>query len=334
MTDFINIPWISLGTSLVVSYVLSVLVTPLIAKWATDHGYLDFPGGRHTHSRAVPRLGGLAIWLAVMIASTILLGFNPPLVGLYLGLTTLFVVGLIDDISPLSSSVKLLAQIVAGSFLILFGVTVSNLTNPFGGIILLSPEIDILVTLLWIILVVNTINLFDGLDGLAGSISATTAIAIASVSLLAIVNQPTTAQLAVIVLGACLGFLVHNWHPAKIFMGDSGSYSLGFLLATLSIISGGKLATATLVLGLPLIDTIWIVIRRLRAGKLPWSADRDHLHHRLIDKGLSQPQVVGIVAGTSLLFGLIGLLSGTWTKLFMLGIAILTTVFLVRFSRK
>lgn len=334
MTDFINIPWVSLGTSLVISWALSATTTPLIAKWATSHGFLDFPGGRHIHHRAVPRLGGVAIWFAVMVSSTFLLGFNPSLLGLYLGLTTLFVVGLVDDIHPLSSIVKLFAQVLAGSFLILFGVTVSNLTNPFGGTILLSPEIDILVTLLWIILVVNTINLFDGLDGLAGSISATTAIAIASVSLLAIVNQPTTAQLATIVLGACLGFLVYNWHPAKIFMGDSGSYSLGFLLATLSIISGGKLATAALVLGLPLIDTIWIVLRRLRAGKLPWSADRDHLHHRLIDKGLSQPQIVGVVAGASLLFGLIGLLSGTWTKLFMLGIAILTTIFLVKFSRK
>lgn len=334
MTEFITIPWLSLGIGFVVSLFLSLTLTPIISQWATNRGYLDLPGGRHLHTRAVPRLGGIGIWLSVMVASVFILGFTPSLVGLYLGLTTLFIVGLIDDISPLPSSVKLLAQLLAGSFLVIFGVTVSNITNPIGGTILLPPEIDIFITLLWIVLVVNTINLFDGLDGLATSISATTAIAIASVSLLAIVNQPSTAQLAIIVLGASLGFLFYNWHPAKIFMGDSGSYSLGFLLATLSIISGGKLATASLVLGLPLIDTIWIVFRRIKSGKLPWSADRDHLHHRLIDKGFSPPQVVGIVAGVSLLFGLIGILSGTWVKLLMLGVAIATTISLVRFSRR
>ncbi|MEZ4210491.1 MAG: MraY family glycosyltransferase [Patescibacteria group bacterium] len=315
MTEFITIPWVALVTSLLVAFGISVATTPLVLKWATKFSLFDMPGGRHLHASPTPRLGGLAIYVGILLAALILLGITPQLVGVYLGMTIVFIIGYLDDRYSLPPAVKLSGQILAASVLVLFGNTITNLTNPFGGNILLPVGIDVLLTIFWTVLIINAINFLDGLDGLASGVSAIAATSIAVLSLFAIVNQPDTAILSAAVLGATLGFLVYNWYPARIFMGDSGSHTLGFMLAALSIISGSKLATAGLVLGLPIIDLIWSSIRRIRSGNTPWTPDQQHFHHRLLEIGRSQRMVVIVFYLISTLFGIIALASGTLVKI-------------------
>ena len=189
--------------------------------------------------------------------------------------------------------------------------------------LLLPPIIDAALTLLWVLVLVNTMNFIDGIDGLAGSVSTVASLTMIGLSLLATVNQPETATLAAVVLGASVGFLVFNWHPAKIFMGDSGSHTLGFLIATMAIISGGKLATAALVLTVPLLDLAWAVVRRVASGQSPFKADRAHLHHRLLDLGIAQPKIVGLVIVGSALLGLAAIVAGTAGKLLILGLVVI-----------
>jgi UDP-GlcNAc:undecaprenyl-phosphate GlcNAc-1-phosphate transferase len=332
--NFISIPWLTLIISAAAAFAVSLLAVPPILRWAKTANLFDAPGGRHIHSIPIPRLGGLAIFASIILVTLFALGIAPKLIGLYLGLIIIFATGWLDDIYSLPPSAKFFGQILAASMLVFFGVTISNLTNPLGGIILLAPGLDVLLTLIWVLLIVNTVNLLDGVDGLAGSISAIAALTTCALSLFAIVNQPDTAQLASIVFGASLGFLIYNWHPAKIFMGDSGSHTLGFMLAALSIISGAKLATAGLVLGIPILDVAWTFIRRVRAGQSPLAADRQHLHHRLIERGMSQSAVVATLCLASAGLGLAALLSGSKAKLIAFGVAIILMLLLVRFGSK
>lgn len=313
--NFIIIPWWQLIFSGLTAAGLVLVVTPWVLRLTAKWRLFDTPGGRHIHARPIPRLGGLAIFVGVVGALLLWFGFDPRLYGVLLGGAAFFALGLSDDIYSLTPPVKLFGQLTAASIPILFGITITNLTNPFGGTLLLAPGWDIVLTLIWILLIVNTVNFLDGLDGLAAGVSAIAAIVLMGLSLFAIVNQPDTAMWAAMVAGGAAGFLVYNWHPAKIFMGDAGSHFLGFMLASLAIISGGKVATAALVLGLPIVDLAWSLLRRVRQGQAPWSADRGHLHHRLFDLGLSQRAVVGFLYLLTLGLGLVALLSGTWAKL-------------------
>lgn len=257
-------------------------------------------------------------------------GFDPRIYGIGLCGTLIFLLGLADDLYDLPPLFKFMAQIAIASLAVWFGITIGNITNPFGGTILLPPLLDIPLTIAWILLLINTVNFLDGLDGLAVGVTAIASFVLAILSLFAIVNQPQTAALAAIVCGAALGFLYYNWHPAKIFMGDSGSHLLGFMLAALSIISGGKIATAALALGLPILDLIWAVIRRIKEGQTPWSADKLHLHHLLLSAGLSQRAAVLIFYLFTLGFGLVALLSGTWSKLLGLVVVALAMIAMIR----
>lgn len=302
---------------------LTVLATPLLIKLAQRYKIFDLPSQRRVHTKPIPRIGGIAIFIAVITGILLWFGWDPRIFGLGLGLTVVFVLGLFDDLYSLPAWFKVVVQLLAAATVVMFGITISNITNPFGGNILLPVWLDVGLTIVWLMLVTNTVNWLDGLDGLAAGVSGIGALALVGISLLAIVNQPDTAKLAIIVAGAGFGFLIFNWHPAKIFMGDSGSHVLGFMLAALSIISGGKLATAALVLGLPILDLFWAVIRRLRAGKSPWVADKEHLHHLLLSLGLGQRLTVGLLYALAAAFGLVALMAGTVLKLIALGLLIL-----------
>lgn len=328
--NFITIPWTPILLAGLTAAVVTWLATPLIVRTATAVGWLDIPGGRHIHPKPIPRVGGIAIWFGVILSLLVYFGFDPRLYGIFLGGTAFFALGLLDDIYNLSPPLKLLGQIAAAAIAIVFGITISNLTNPLGGTLLLSPIWDVALTLFWILLVVNTVNFLDGLDGLAAGVSSIAAIALLVLSLLSIVNQPNTAVWAAIVAGGAIGFLVYNWHPARIFMGDAGSHFLGFMVASLAIISGGKVATAALVLGLPIMDLIWAVVRRLRQGRSPWSADREHLHHLLFDLGLGQRTVVGLLYLLAIGFGAVALVIGTKAKLLTLGVVVLAMMGIIR----
>jgi len=330
MNNLIDIPWSAIMPPLAGALLISLIGTPILTYFAKRWKILDWPGGRRIHISPTPRLGGIILYLAIVTVLLFVFGFDPRLYGLLIGVSLMFVLGLLDDIYQLPPMFKLLGQLLIAGVVVMFGITIGNLTNPFGGTILLHPALDVVLTIIWILLIVNTINWLDGLDGLAAGVSAIAAFVLIILSLFAMVNQPETATIAAIVLGASVGFLFHNWHPAKIFMGDSGSHVLGFMLATIAIISGGKLATAALVLGLPILDLFWAVFRRIRQGQAPWQADKEHLHHRLLEVGLNQPTVVIILYLFALVFGAVALLSGTIVKMVASVIAILVMATIVK----
>lgn len=326
----IAIPWKLLLTAFGAAFLITLIAAPLVDYLARKYRIFDLPSARRIHASPTPRLGGIALFLGFIIALLIVFGFDSRVLGIAVCGTLIFLLGLADDIYNLNPVFKFTGQIAIASLAIFFGITIGNITNPFGGIILLHPLLDIVLTIVWMLLMINTVNFLDGLDGLATGVTAIVAFVLAVLSLFAIVNQPATAALAAILCGAALGFLYYNWHPAKIFMGDGGSHLLGFLLAAISIISGGKIATAVLALGLPVLDMLWSVIRRLKEGRSPFLADKLHLHHLLLSAGLRQPTVVIVFYALTIGFGTVALLSGTWAKLVGLAILILVMMGIIK----
>lgn len=315
------------------SFILVILLTPLVRQFSIAKGIVDQPGGRRINQLPIPRMGGLAIvagfWLTVLIfaifqpellnfSGQTILGLDRNLFGVLLGSAILASAGAIDDVRGLSPAAKLFAQILAAACIPLFGIHIQWLAHPLGGTDIQLPLwLDSLLLIGWIVGLINVVNWLDGLDGLATGISAIAGLILFFLSLATFVNQPATALLAIVLFGSSLGFLKFNFNPAKIFLGDSGSMFLGFILAILAVISGGKLATAGLVLGLPILDAAWVIIRRSLAGQFPWNADRKHLHHRLLDAGLSQRQTVLLYWIFSGLFGLAALTQRTLGKVQM-----------------
>ncbi len=295
---------------------------------ATKYSWLGQTSAHHD-SRKITRLGGVAIWLTFLMVFLGFVDLTPPRVGLLIGMTLIFVMGLIDDIYNLPAIVKFFWQLAAAIVAVSFGMHIGQVTNPFGGVFILPPMWDYLLSVLWLVVVVNAINMLDGLDGLSAGATSIFSIILFFLSLFIIVNQPQTATMAVILLGTMLGYLWWNWYPAKIFYGDAGSNMVGFIIGGLAIVSGAKIATAALVLGFPLLDLVWAAWRRIKNGRHPFSADREHLHHRLLDAGVSHRNAVLIILSVIALFGIVSLLSGTWAKLGALaGAAILMIIFI------
>lgn len=279
----------------VVALVTSYLLTPHVKRFAISAGALDNPDARKVHTQPIPRMGGLAIYAGFLLAVLASVHINRELFGILLGGTVILTIGIMDDLKPMPAKVKLFGQILAACVPLLFGVRIEWLTNPFGGMIYLD-YLSVPLTILWIISLTNTINLIDGLDGLAAGVST-----IASVTILLVAAQQnfwTVAILTAALAGSALGFLQHNFNPAKIFMGDTGSMFLGYMLAAVSALGTVKsAATIALVvpivaLGLPIMDTAFAIIRRFNSGQPIFKPDRGHLHHRLLAMGLSQKQVV------------------------------------------
>jgi UDP-GlcNAc:undecaprenyl-phosphate GlcNAc-1-phosphate transferase len=327
-----------------VTWVLAATLTPLVSKLAVRVGAIDQPGGRKIHAKPIARLGGLAIASAFIISLLIFAGINRQLLGLLGGVIVLLAVGVMDDIYDLNAWVKLFWQSVAACVALAGGIGVTSITNPLGGSINLQwgrfavvagpvifhiTPVANLLSILWIVGLINAVNFLDGLDGLACGVSGIAAFIIFLLTIGPNVNQPEVAIIAIILAGAALGFLPYNFYPAKIFMGDSGSYFLGITLALLAIYSGAKLATAVLVLGLPIIDSLWTVARRLYHGRSPFSSDRGHLHHLMLDAGLTQRQAVMIYYLVSAVFGLAALVSGSFAKLLAIIMLLVITILLI-----
>ncbi|MDP9453149.1 MAG: undecaprenyl/decaprenyl-phosphate alpha-N-acetylglucosaminyl 1-phosphate transferase, partial [Actinomycetota bacterium] len=293
------------------------------------------PDERRVHERATPTLGGLAMYLgflAAMATATFIpqfdgvMGDTSEALGVVLGATIIFVVGLVDDLREVSAPAKVAGQVLAGGVLSLLGVTMLFFRIPFGDIVLLSPDLAPLVTVLWVVGMANAINLIDGLDGLAAGIVA---IAAAAFFLYAnrlfdegfLPDNSVSPLIAIIVLGICLGFLPHNVHPARIFMGDGGSMLLGLLMATPTLLVGGQtnegfsgqtffffapLFIPFFILGVPIVDTAFAIVRRASRRTGVATADKDHLHHRLMRLGHGQWRSVLILwAWTALLSGFV-----------------------------
>lgn len=337
-----------------VSLGAAALLTPLVARLARRWGIVDHPGGRRIHQKITPRLGGVAViaafFLGLLVAwPNVAPNFRPgQLAGFTVAAGILLLVGVIDDKRGVSPIWQLASHVAAALILVAVGMGITEISSPFGGKIPLEQwEILIpglgdkgfqipadLLTVAWVVLVINAINWLDGVDGLASGVGAISAVTIALLSLSAVVGQPHVAILALLLVGSLCGFLIYNFNPAKIFLGTAGSTFIGFTLATLAIISGGKIATAVLVLGFPILDSLTVIIRRSAAGGLPWQADATHLHHRLLNRGFSTRQTVLTLYALSAGFGALALLAGTtqYKALAFLGVILLMGVVLWRFA--
>lgn len=330
MFNLIYIPWHVFWLPFVLATVLSYVLTWLVRYVANQRQWYAQSTLHQTHTKPMVRLGGVAIFLAFVIPFLLILELTLPRIGLLLAITIIFLMGLWDDIFNLKPWLKIIFQLLAVAVAISFGVHINQIANPFGGVIVFNQFWDIFLTAAWLLIVTNAMNLLDGLDGLAAGVTGIFSVILFWLSLFVIVNQPETALIAVILFGVILGFLRWNWHPAKIFMGDSGSNMLGFLIAALAIISGAKLATIALVLAFPILDAVWAFVRRVRQGKHPFLADQKHLHHQLVSVGISHRNVVLMILAMVALLGTVSLLAGTQTKLILMAAVILFMILLIR----
>ncbi|MEK3883919.1 MraY family glycosyltransferase [Paenibacillus sp. PL2-23] len=302
----------------IVALVLALVMTPLVKKFAFRIGAIDKPNHRKVHTRIMPRLGGLAIYVAFVGAFLAVSPFIPDgllrprdvnmINALLVGGTIIIILGALDDRFELSAKVKLLGQIAAACVVVFgFDVSIDLVNVPFGESMQPIAEwIGKPLTILWIVGVTNAINLIDGLDGLAAGVSG---ISIATIVIMAsLMGFQPVILLSTLLLGGIVGFLVFNFHPAKIFMGDSGSLFLGFSLATLSMLGFKQVTivsfvTPLLIIGVPLSDTFFAIVRRWVNKKPIFAPDRGHLHHRLRDLGFSHRRTVLIIWGVAAVFG-------------------------------
>jgi len=296
---------------LLLALLAGYLITPAVRVLAFKVGAMDHPDPRKVHNGLMPRMGGLAVYLAFVAAVLLFREITPQVWGLLAGSTVILLVGILDDIKGLSPRVKLAGQILAAAVIVPFGIQVDFITNPLNGELIFLGVFTIPLTIFWVVAVTNAVNLIDGLDGLAGGVSAIAAMTMAAVTW----TQWGTAgmeniMLALTLVAALAGFLKHNFYPAKIFLGDTGSLFLGFTLSVMAIMGLTKSATAVsviiplVILGVPLMDTTFAVVRRYHEHKPIFQPDKEHLHHRLMAMGLSHRQTVLAIYGLSAFLGL------------------------------
>ncbi len=275
-----------------IAFAIVVLLTPAVGGMARLLGAVDRPDSRRLNRRPIPRLGGLAIFLGIIVPALAFLDLSDETRGVLLGAACATVVGAVDDFRGLSPPTKLAGQVAAAAIPPAFGVWIDHITFPFLGVLDVPAWIGVPVSILFIVAVMNMVNFLDGLDGLAAGVCGIAGVTYAILALS--LGKPDPAILSAIVAGACLGFLRHNFFPARIFMGDSGAMCLGFILAAVSI--QGLLKTAStvvlllplLVLAVPIIDTSFVVAKRLKYRQPIYGADKSHLHHRFLNIGFSQ----------------------------------------------
>ena len=305
---------VTLIFAFIIAFIFTFASTPLVRRLAFKIKAVDVPrDGRRMHKKPIPRLGGLAIIFGFMVS---VLCFGEPsrrTLAMLGGALIIAAMGVVDDIKTLNAKPKFLIQIVAALVVVWFGdLRIDVLTNPNffsdNPFWVLPDWLSIILTIVWIVFITNAVNFIDGLDGLAAWVSAIMSFSLVFIAVR--VGEYSVAVIGLSLMGACFGFLPYNFNPAKIFMGDTGSTFLGFILATLSIQGVFKsyaiisFAVPLLILGLPLFDASFAMIRRIAHGKSPMSADRGHLHHRLIDMGFSQKQTVFILYAISGVLGI------------------------------
>ena len=291
------------AAALLVAALVALISTPVVKALAFRVGAVDVPkDARRMHDHPIPRMGGLAIFFGFILSVLIFQPLTPELRGMLLGGVVIVILGIFDDIFALPAMPKFLVQIGAALIAVLEGNRISFLSNPN----IFSKEafwelgwLSIPISVFWIVGITNAVNLIDGLDGLACGVSTISSMTLLVIAL--IVSEPDVAILMGALAGGCIGFLPYNLNPAKIFMGDTGSTFLGFILAVVSIQGLFKFyaiisfAVPFLMLGLPIFDTCFAILRRVSHGQSPMQPDRGHIHHRLIDMGFSQKQAVAVL---------------------------------------
>ena len=300
------------AAALVVALLISFISTPVVKSIAQRVGAMDIPkDNRRMHHHPIPRMGGLAIFLGFLLSALIFVPMDQANRGMLLGAVVIVILGIFDDIYALPALPKLLVQIGAALIAVLHGNVIEVLSNP--NLFSENPywnlgSLAIPLSVIWIVAITNAVNLIDGLDGLAVGVATISSLTMLVIAML--VSDGMVALMMAALAGGCIGFMPYNMNPAKIFMGDTGSTFLGFILAVVSIQGLFKFYTIIsfavpfLMLGLPLFDTCFAILRRLSKGQSPMAPDRSHVHHRLIDMGFSQKQAVAILYVDSAILGL------------------------------
>jgi UDP-GlcNAc:undecaprenyl-phosphate/decaprenyl-phosphate GlcNAc-1-phosphate transferase len=330
-----------------IAWILALILTPVSQWLGRRMGLVDRPGGRRRHRGEISRLGGIGLYLpfALAVLATLLFpaALQPPrqdpnelirLAGLLLGCTFMFLMGLLDDRRELKPLPQYVSQLAVSLLSIPFLIIIERVMNPFTNELLIFPVgVVVFLTVFWIMGMINTLNFLDGIDGLAAGVAGIVCVMLTIHMLRE--GQISVALLPLTLLGAILGFLPFNFAPARVFMGSTGSFFLGYAVAALSIISGAKMATILLIMGIPIIDVAWLIFSRWRAGQPIGAGDRRHLHHRLLDLGMSPRQIVLAYYLFCILFGALALtISNRIYKLIALVIlGMITVVILVVVSR-
>lgn len=317
-----------------VALIICLILVPGVGRLAIKIGAVDKPNARKVHTTLMPRMGGLAIYLSFLLVVVVSQPMNRELMGLLLGATVLIAVGIWDDCKDIPAKVKLVGQIIAACIPVAFGVRVEFMSNPLANDPLHLAIFAAPVTVIWIVGIINAVNLIDGLDGLAAGTSIIAAVTMAIVGYSN--GQHTMMALALILAGAALGFLRYNFHPAKIFMGDTGSMFLGYILSVLAVLGVAKsvtfisLVTPILVLGIPIFDTFFAIVRRTVKHKPLFKPDKEHLHHCLLNMGFSHRDTVLVIYGINIILAASGLLiSYVTTTQAMILLVIISTVVLI-----
>ncbi len=330
----------------VAAAVIAFLATPPIHRFVRERRILDHPNSRRINDQPLPRGGGVAVVIAFLVVGGGIVALIPhlpgtpvsrtiqvpQLIGLFAGAILATVIGAIDDRFDLRARWQLLGQLILGGLAVAAGIVVSFISDPFGpGNILFAVPIGIAFTLVWIVGMVNSLNFIDGLDGLSSGIALIAAVTLGLLSLTVQVNQPLVAILCFVLAGGLLGFLRWNFHPAMIFQGTAGVMFLGYVLGVLAILGSAKIIVALLVLAVPIIDTFWVIVRRLSSGSSPFTPDRGHIHHRLLDVGLSHRSTVLLIYLVCATLGLMSLFVSSATGVLAF-LAVLVVLGLVAFA--
>ncbi len=312
--------------SLAAAAFIAFAATPLAARFAQRVGAVDRPAAHRWSHRPIPRSGGLAIGTAFVLAGSAAVAVNEVtgvvprlsvapsmLLALFGGVAVAALLGFLDDRFELPATRQFVGQVGLGLVAVLGGLSIGAANNPFGaGQVVFEQPFAAAFAVLWIMGLINSINFVDGLDGLSAGIALIASMTLGLISLTTTINQPFVALLCAVLAGSLLGFLPWNFHPARIYIGTTGVWVVGYALGVLAILGTAKIVVALLVLGVPVIDTFWIIVRRLRQRRSPFSSDRTHLHHRLLDLGLTHRAAVLLVYAICAVLALLGLvLTGT-----------------------
>lgn len=334
-----------LGT--IIAYLLGIFIVPLVIYYSKKLNLIDKPNERKIHHGAISRLGGIAIWVSIMLTfgSLILLSYYPTgqgLSGIIVGGSLMFLMGLVDDVYCLNAKFKLFIQVAIATIVILLGVRIEEFYLPWLGYDVNLGFMSYPISLLWIVGITNAVNFIDGIDGLAGTIVSIAALAIGIVSLVLEPGCQVNALMAFILIGAMCAFLTFNYNPAKIFMGDSGALYAGFMLATLSITGIVKPSAGSinmylpiLILVIPLMDIAYSSIRRIMKGSSPFVADAEHIHHKLLHAGYSQDKLVLLLASFGMVCALLAIIMvSTKSKFIIIALSLIGVLILLNVVSK
>lgn len=291
---------------ILIVFVFVAAIIPFIKKMAVHIGAIDEPGGRHIHTKLMPKLGGLAIFFGFLLGYMLFGSQTPQMISILIGGIILLLFGLFDDIKRLPASVQFIGQIIAAIVVVYYGGIILQDVSAYGIYINFGIFAKPL-TIIFIVALINCMNFVDGLDGLAGGIATIFFITISIIIHIIGIYNGLDASLSLIMIGATLGFLVHNFYPAKIFLGNSGSMFLGYIISVISLL-GFKNVTLTsfiipvLILAIPILDTLFAILRRLLKGESPTKGDKKHLHHQLLERTSNQVKTVLIIYAINILF--------------------------------